>query len=79
MIVCTVVSVATPPIPGGGVVAYTILFAHMGIPSDAMAVAITIDILTDFAVTAFEMLCMPLSLIHTACQLNMIDTDILRS
>ena len=79
VIVCTIVSVATPPIPGGGVVAYTILFAQMGIPSDAMAIAMTIDILTDFVITAFEMLCMPLSLVHSACRLNMIDTETLRS
>ena len=79
MVVCAIVSVATPPIPGGGAIAYTILFAQMGIPSDAMAIAPTIDMLTDFAITAFEMFCMPLSLIHSACRLNMIDMDVLRS
>ncbi|MBR4719117.1 MAG: cation:dicarboxylase symporter family transporter, partial [Lachnospiraceae bacterium] len=79
VIVCAVVAVATPPIPGGGVVAYTILFAQMGIPIDAMAVALTIDMLTDFGITAFEMLCLQFSLIHSAFRLNMIDIDTLRS
>ena len=79
VVVSAVVSVATPPIPGGGAVAYTILFAQMGIPAEAMAIALTIDMLTDFGITAFEMLCMPFSLIHSACRLNMIDLDTLRS
>lgn len=78
-VVCAIVAVATPPIPGGGAVAYTILFAQMGIPTEAMAIALTIDMLTDFGITAFEMLCMPLSLVHSASRLNMIDYTVLRS
>ncbi|MCR4591251.1 MAG: dicarboxylate/amino acid:cation symporter [Lachnospiraceae bacterium] len=79
IIVSTIVAVATPPIPGGGAIAYSILFAQMGIPMEAMAVALTIDMLTDFIITAFEMFCMPFSLIHSAYHLNMIDLDTLRS
>ncbi len=79
VIVCTIVAVATPPIPGGGVVAYAILFTQLGIPSEASAIAITIDMLTDFFLTAFEMLCMPFSLVNSAARLNMIDREVLRS
>ncbi len=78
-VVSAVVAVATPPIPGGGAVAYAILFAQMGIPAEAMAVALTIDMLTDFAITAFEMFTIPFSLIHTAGRLGMIDPDTLRA
>lgn len=78
VLVCAIVAVATPPIPGGGAVAYSILFTQMGIPAEAMAIAITIDVLTDFVITAFEMFCMPLSLIHAARRLNLIDMDTLR-
>lgn len=77
--VCAIVAIATPPIPGGGAVAYTILFSQMGIPQEAMAIALTLDVLSDFAITAFEMFCMPLSLIHSARQLNMIDLETLKS
>lgn len=79
VVVGAIVAVATPPIPGGGAVAYTILFAQMGIPAEAMAIALTIDMLTDFAITAFETFCMPLSLIHSAYRLNMIDQGVLKS
>ena len=77
--VSAIVAVATPPIPGGGAVAYAILFAQMGIPTEAMAVALTIDMLTDFVITAFEMLCLQCSLVHSASRLGMIDLDTLRS
>ena len=76
--VSAILAVATPPIPGGGAVAYAILFAQMGIPTEAMAVAFTIDMLTDFAITAFEMFTIPFSLIHSAGRLGMIDLDTLR-
>ena len=79
VVVSAIVAVATPPIPGGGAVAYAILFAQMGIPAEAMAVALTIDMLTDFAITAFEMFTIPFSLIHTAGRLGMIDPDTLRT
>ena len=79
VVVCAVVAVATPPIPGGGAVAYAILFAQMGIPAEAMAVAFTIDMLTDFAITSFEMFCLPFSLVHSAVRLGMIDMKKLRA
>ena len=79
VVVSAIVAVATPPIPGGGAVAYAILFAQMGIPTEAMAVAFTIDMLTDFAITAFEMFCLPFSLVHSAVRLGMIDMKKLRA
>lgn len=77
VIICSVIAIATPPIPGGGAVAYAIIFAQMGIPSEAMAVALAIDIITDFLITAFEMLVLPLSLINISSGLGMLDKDIL--
>ncbi len=79
VIVSGILAVAAPPIPGGGAMAYAILFSQLGIPSDAITIAFTIDILTDFVITAFEMFCMPFSLIHSARRFNMIDLDVLRS
>ena len=77
--VSAILAVATPPIPGGGAVAYAILFAQMGIPAEAMAVAFAIDILTDFVNTAFDMLSLQISLVHSAYRLGMVDLDTLRS
>lgn len=77
VIISSIIAIATPPIPGGGAVAYSIIFAQMGIPSEAMTIALAIDIITDFLITAFEMLVLPLSLINTGYSLGMIDRDIL--
>ncbi len=77
VIISSIIAIATPPIPGGGAVAYSIIFAQMGIPDEAMAVALAIDIITDFLITAFEMFVLPLSLINISYSLGMIDRDIL--
>ena len=79
VIISTVIAIATPPIPGGGAVGYTVLFAQMGIPMEALAIALTIDIITDFIITAFEMLALPLSLVNIAASLGMIDEKILKN
>jgi Na+/H+-dicarboxylate symporter len=79
VIISTVIAIATPPIPGGGAVGYTVLFAQMGIPMEALAIALTIDIITDFIITAFEMLALPLSLVNISADLGMIDEKILKN
>ena len=77
-LISAVLAIATPPIPGGGAAAYTILFMQLGIPTEALAVALTIDILTDFLVTAFEMFVLPFTLINVSSGLAMIDSGTLR-
>lgn len=72
------VSVSTPPVPGGGALAYALLFSQAGIPQDVLSVVLAIDIITDFFVTSTEMYCLPLSLMLRAARLNMIDFEIVR-
>ena len=75
---CIVLSVAVPPIPGGGAAVYTILFLQMGIPEAALAVALTLDIITDFAITAFDTLTLQMALINVSSKLGRIDKNKLR-
>ena len=77
IIISSIIAIATPPIPGGGAVAYSIIFAQMGIPEEAMAVALALDIITDFLITAFEMYVLPLSLINISYGLGMIEKEVL--
>lgn len=77
--VCAIVSIAIPPIPGGGAMAYSILFLQLGIPMEATAIALAIDVITDFFITACEMLALPMSLLQVASRLGMVDKDMLRS
>lgn len=76
--ISAIIAIATPPIPGGGAIAYALLFLQMGIPSDALAVALAIDLFTDFLITSFEMLVLPVSLINISAGLGMIDKDVLK-
>lgn len=71
-------AIATPPIPGGGVVAYTILFKRLGIPDDALAIVLSVDILFDFARTAASMYNLPLMLTNVASSLGLWDHDVLQ-
>lgn len=64
---------------GGGVIAISIIFAHMNIPEEALAAALTIDMLTDFPVTAFGIFSLQMNLINLASRLGMLDKDKLRS
>ena len=76
--ISAVVAIATPPIPGGGTVAYSILFLQLGIPKEALAIALALDVLADFLITAFDVLVLPMTLIQIASKLGMIDIEIVR-
>ena len=76
--ICIVVAVSAPPIPGGGAAAYMILFLQLGIPGEALAVALTLDIIADFLMTSFDMFTLQMALINITSRMNRIDKNILR-
>ena len=78
VLVCTFVAVATPPVPGGALTAYAIIFSQFGIPDDAVAIMLAMDILFDFAATAFDGAFLQLELLHQADENNMLDYEVLR-
>jgi len=71
-------SVATPPIPGGGAAAYAVLMSQMGLPNEALALALSIDIIFDFIRTSANMYNLPLTIINRAKKLGQLDNKILR-
>lgn len=70
-------ALAVPPVPGGGVACYSILFLQLGIPVEALAVAIVLEILLDFISTALNMVAVPVDLTHVAGRLHLEDTEVL--
>jgi Na+/H+-dicarboxylate symporter len=76
--VSAVVAIAAPPVPGGAAVAFSALFAPMGIPAEALAIALAIDVAADFFVTAFQMSALQLSLVNISARMGIIEGDILR-
>lgn len=77
--VSAVVAIATPPIPGGGAAAYAMLYNQLGIPDDALAMTLALDMLLDFAITAFTVVIIQYTLIDISAGMGMIDKDVLRS
>ena len=71
-------AIATPPIPGGGLSCYTILFAQLGIPSAGIALVISIDLLMDAFLTACNLAFLQTELVLSAKKLNLLDEEKLR-
>ena len=67
-----VLAIATPPIPGGALSCYTILFAQLGIPAEGIAIAISVDMLMDYFITACDLACLQEELYIDAHKLGMI-------
>ncbi|MBQ7954395.1 MAG: cation:dicarboxylase symporter family transporter [Lachnospiraceae bacterium] len=72
-------TVATPPIPGGSVALCTVLFSQLGIPLEGLAIAVAVDVVADFFITATEIFCLQSELVVLSGSLNMLDTGKLQS
>lgn len=79
IITCGLFAIALPPVPGGGIACYSILFLQLGIPVEALAIAVVLEIILDFIATALNMVAVPLDLTRVAGKLEMVDTSVLRS
>lgn len=73
LLTSVVLKIATPPIPGGSVAICTILFNQLGLPLEGLAVAVAIDIIADFLLTATDIFCLQSELIILSGKLGMID------
>lgn len=52
LMMCVVLSVAAPPVPGGMSASFAILFTQLGLPLDGLAVILSLSAILDFVVTA---------------------------
>ena len=67
-ILCTI---AMPPVPGGDILCYTLLFSSLGIPADALVIATACGCITDYFVTGFDVM---LLIFKTACEAGSLDS-----
>lgn len=79
VMVSGLLAIAAPPVPGGAMTCYTILFAQLGIPSEAITLAIAADIILDFVATASSLATLQMELVLASNQLGMLDKKILNS
>ncbi len=77
-LISIVLAVAAPPIPGGALTCYTILFVQLKIPMDAIAVTIALNVILEFATTAVNLFCLQAELVELAAGLDMLDAGKLR-
>lgn len=79
ILISGILSIASPPIPGGGLSDYTVLFAQLGIPLKGLAIAIALDVVLDFVCTAVNISCTQIQITMLADKLGMLDDNILKS
>ena len=72
-ITVTLLVIAMPPIPGAGLLVYTILFTRMGIPAQALVLATAVDVVVDFCNTGFNVFLLVLQLAWEANDLRDLD------
>lgn len=75
----TLIAVAVPPIPGGGLAAYSVLFGLLGIPIEGLAAAIPIEMAMEYAATAVDLSVVQLMLVNIANKVKKLDISLLRS
>ena len=51
-IMCYILSVAAPPVPGGMTASFTILFTQLGLPAEDLAIILSLSAVLDFVITA---------------------------
>ncbi len=77
LIAATLLSIASPPVPGGALTCFTVLFSQLGIPAEAVAAAAAVDSVLDFIGTAVSITCLQAELVLITDRLGMTDRDCL--
>lgn len=77
-IISVVLAIAASPVPGAALTCYTILFMQLGIPSVAVAVVITLNVILEFVTTAVDLFCLQTELVELSGSLKVLDIDCLR-
>ena len=79
VLISIITAIATPPIPGGAVIGYSILFSQLGLPEEGLAIILAIDVITDFLITSTDIFCIPMALAGVAKRYGLLDEEKLRN
>ena len=66
-------AIAAPPVPGGSLTCYTVLLTQLGIPAEAVGLAVAGNVILDFFMTSCGISCLQSELILSANKLGMLD------
>lgn len=78
MLVSGLLAIATPPIPGGSLTCYTVLLTQLGIPEEAIGLAVAGNVILDFFMTSCGISCLQSELVLASNRLGMLDVETLR-
>lgn len=78
VLIVSILTVASPPVPGGALACYTIIFSQLGLPDTALEVVLVLDVLFDFLATGFNMTFLQSELLLQANKMQLLDDKILR-
>lgn len=79
MFLSVVCAIASPPIPGGCLVAYSIMFLQLGIPSEALGTIASVDIIFDFFISSGTIMASMLELSNIALNTGKQNMNILKN
>ena len=71
------ISFAVPPVAGGAIMGFTIVFTQLGIPTETMGIAIALNAITDFPLTAMNVTGWQLTMIEVADSLGGLNKETL--
>lgn len=77
-LVSGLLAIAAPPVPGGSLTCYTVLLTQLGIPEEAIGLAVAGNVILDFFMTSCGISCLQSELILASNRLGMLDIETLR-
>lgn len=78
VLVSGLLAIAAPPVPGGSLSCYTVLLTQLGIPEEAIGLAVAGNVILDFFMTSCGISCLQSELILVSNRLGMLDVEVLR-
>ena len=76
-VICTMMAIALPPIPGSGIGCYAIMLGRLNIPASGLGIAIVLDILFTFIGRAVDCALLQMELIHSSDSMGVLDRKVL--
>lgn len=77
-ILTVVLFVATPPVPGANLLAYTVIFVQLGIPAEALIDAMIFDIIFGLFASAANQAMLQLELVEQADKIGLLNRSLLQ-
>lgn len=68
-------AMAAPPVPGGALSIFTVMFMQLNIPGEAIAIAVALNSILDFIMTSSGLTCLQAEVTLTAGYLKLLDKE----